>query len=248
MCAYRAVGVSRRPASPPLARTWPLTHPTAVPGGRRHRAPPHRVLQAGPGGPPGTRKERCPIRPSATTWACCGRSSSGSSTGTGTTPPRRVPDLRRRHPQSRRAAAPKFLDDPTAAKFMADLAADPDRRRRLMVELLARTGMRAGELGRHRRRRHVQSRRHLVAADPGRQAAQRPQRPAPPAAGRADQRLPGVAGTVRHGFLLERDDSQPFDRRTIHRYVQRVARRPASATSTPTSSATRWPPSASTEA
>jgi integrase len=42
---------------------------------------------------------------------------------------------------------PKFLDDPTAAKFMATLAVDPDRRRRLLVELLARTGMRAGELG-----------------------------------------------------------------------------------------------------
>ena len=55
-------------------------------------------------------------------------------------------DLRRRHPQSRRTA-PRFLDDPTAAKFMATLADDPDRRRRLLVELLARTGMRAGELG-----------------------------------------------------------------------------------------------------
>ena len=41
---------------------------------------------------------------------------------------------------------PKFLDDPTAAKFMAALAVDPNPRRRLMVELLARTGMRAGEL------------------------------------------------------------------------------------------------------
>ena len=43
-------------------------------------------------------------------------------------------------------ALPKFLDDPTAAKFMAALAQDPNRRRRLMVELLARTGMRVGEL------------------------------------------------------------------------------------------------------
>ena len=42
---------------------------------------------------------------------------------------------------------PKCLDDPTAAKFMAALASDPNRRRRLIVELLARTGMRAGELG-----------------------------------------------------------------------------------------------------
>jgi site-specific recombinase XerD len=41
---------------------------------------------------------------------------------------------------------PKFLDDPTASKFMAALAVDPSPRRRLMVELLARTGMRVGEL------------------------------------------------------------------------------------------------------
>ncbi len=41
---------------------------------------------------------------------------------------------------------PRFLDDPTAAKFMAALAQDPNQRRRLMVELLARTGMRVGEL------------------------------------------------------------------------------------------------------
>ena len=43
-------------------------------------------------------------------------------------------------------ALPRFLDDPTAAKFMATLATDPNRRRRLVVELLARTGMRVGEL------------------------------------------------------------------------------------------------------
>ncbi len=41
---------------------------------------------------------------------------------------------------------PRFLDDPTAAKFMAALALDSNQRRRLMVELLARTGMRVGEL------------------------------------------------------------------------------------------------------
>ena len=41
---------------------------------------------------------------------------------------------------------PKFLDDPTMAKFMAALATDPNPRRRLMIELLARTGMRVGEL------------------------------------------------------------------------------------------------------
>jgi integrase len=32
-------------------------------------------------------------------------------------------------------------------------------------------------------------------------------------------------GPSVNGFLLERDDGQPFDRRTVHRYVQRVAKR-----------------------
>ncbi len=41
---------------------------------------------------------------------------------------------------------PKFIDDRTMAKFMAAVAKDTDTRRRLMMELLARTGMRVGEL------------------------------------------------------------------------------------------------------
>ena len=41
---------------------------------------------------------------------------------------------------------PKFLDDAQAAKFMAAARASRDPRDRLIVELLARTGMRAGEL------------------------------------------------------------------------------------------------------
>ena len=41
---------------------------------------------------------------------------------------------------------PKFLDDRTMAKFMAAVAKDTNPRRRLMMELLARTGMRVGEL------------------------------------------------------------------------------------------------------
>ncbi len=40
----------------------------------------------------------------------------------------------------------KFLDDPTRPSSWPPLPAEPDRRRRLMVELLARTGMRVGEL------------------------------------------------------------------------------------------------------
>ena len=60
--------------------------------------------------------------------------------------PRRVPIFAGDVPKADEPT-PKFLDDPTAAKFMATLAVDPDRRRRLLVELLARTGMRAGEVG-----------------------------------------------------------------------------------------------------
>jgi site-specific recombinase XerD len=41
---------------------------------------------------------------------------------------------------------PKFLDDQDAAALMAAARAAPDPRDRLVVELLARTGMRAGEL------------------------------------------------------------------------------------------------------
>ncbi len=41
---------------------------------------------------------------------------------------------------------PKFLDDRDAAKVMAAARACADPRDRLVIELLARTGMRAGEL------------------------------------------------------------------------------------------------------
>jgi hypothetical protein len=120
---------------------------------------------------------------------------------------------------------PKFLDDPMAAKFMAALAEDPNLRRRLMVELLARTGMRVGELAGleddavihkgdgHRLRipigklhndRHVPLHPMLVDLI-GEYRAMR--------------------GPSRSGHLLERDDGRPFDRRTIHRYVATIAKR-----------------------
>jgi site-specific recombinase XerD len=41
---------------------------------------------------------------------------------------------------------PRFLDDRDAARLMSAAAAEPDGRDRLVVELLARTGLRAGEL------------------------------------------------------------------------------------------------------
>jgi integrase len=138
--------------------------------------------------------------------------------------PRRVPIFAGDIPKADEPL-PKFLDDPTAAKFMATLATDPDRRRRLLVELLARTGMRAGELGgllddamyrvgdtwwlriplgKLHNDRNVPLHPLLVGLITDYQAWR---------------------GPSRGGFLLERDDGQPFDRRTIHRYVAAVARR-----------------------
>src|SRR5208283_4959810 len=116
-------------------------------------------------------------------------------------------------------------DDPTASKFMAALALDPNLRRRLMVELLARTGIRVGELGgleddamvrydgvdrlripvgKLHNDRHVPLLPMLVDLIVDYKAER---------------------GPSRSGHLLERDDGGPFDRRTIHRYVAAVARR-----------------------
>lgn len=138
--------------------------------------------------------------------------------------PRRVPIFAGDVPKADEPL-PKFLDDPTAAKFMATLAVDPDRRRRLLVELLARTGMRAGELG-------------GVRDDAVFRVGDRWWLRVPIGKLHNDRNVPlhpllvGLIsdyqvwrGPSRNGFLLEREDGQPFDRRTIHRYVERVAKR-----------------------
>jgi site-specific recombinase XerD len=62
------------------------------------------------------------------------------------------PDAPRRNPilhgdiPPRPEPLPKFLDDRDAARLMAAARTDPDPRTRLVVEMLARTGLRAGEL------------------------------------------------------------------------------------------------------
>jgi site-specific recombinase XerD len=138
--------------------------------------------------------------------------------------PRRVPILAGDLPKADEPT-PKCLDDPTAAKFMATLATDPNRRRRLIVELLARTGMRAGELGglgddaMYRIGDTYWLRIPLGKLHNDRSVPLHPM-------------LVGLIndyrawrGPTATGLLVERDDHQPFDRRTIHRYVRAVARR-----------------------
>jgi integrase len=120
---------------------------------------------------------------------------------------------------------PKFLDDPTAARFMAALAADPDPRRRLMVELLARTGMRSGELSALDDDAMVRiGETHWLRIPVGKLHNDR-YVPLLPMLAELITDYRARRGPPRSGKLVERDDGKPFDRRTVHRYVAAVAKR-----------------------
>ena len=120
---------------------------------------------------------------------------------------------------------PKFLDDPTAAKFMAGLAADTNKRRRLIVELLARTGMRASELGALESDAMVTvGDTHWLRIPVGKLHNDR-YVPLHPILVELIGEWLTIRPPSRSGRLVERDDGQPFDRRTIYRYVTTVARR-----------------------
>ena len=120
---------------------------------------------------------------------------------------------------------PKFLDDPTASKFMAALAVDPNLRRRLMVELLARTGMRVGELGGLEDDAMVRYDGVDRLRIPVGKLHNDRHVPLLPMLVDLIGDYKALRGPSRSGHLLERDDGQPFDRRTVHRYVAAVAKR-----------------------
>jgi site-specific recombinase XerD len=138
--------------------------------------------------------------------------------------PRRVPIFAGDVPRAD-DPLPRFLDDPTAAKFMAVLATDPDRRRRLMVELLARTGMRASELGGIRDDAMFKVGDTWWLRIPLGKLHNDRNVPLHPLLVGLIGDYQAWRGPSANGFLLERNDGEPFDRRTIHRYVERVARR-----------------------
>ena len=120
---------------------------------------------------------------------------------------------------------PKFLDDPTAYKFMAALAEDPNLRRRLMVELLARTGMRVGELAGLQDDAMVRKGDgHRLHIPIGKLHNDR-YVPLLPMLVDLIVEYKATRGRSRSGHLLERDDGRAFDRRTVHRYVASVAKR-----------------------
>ncbi len=138
--------------------------------------------------------------------------------------PRRSPIYAGDFPE-RDEPLPKFLDDPTAAKFMAALATDPNRRRRLMVEPLARTGMRSGDLGALEADAMVRvGNTHWLRIPVGKLHNDR-YVPLHPLLVELITDWLAIRPPARSGRLVERDDGQPFDRRTIHRYVAAAAKR-----------------------
>ncbi len=145
---------------------------------------------------------------------------------------------------------PKFLDDQTAAKLMAAARAHRQPRYRIVIEVLARTGLRASELC-------------DLAADAVTQIGDAHWLRVPVGKLRNDRYIPlhpdlvellaeWTATNLTHIRTQHRllaDHHAPLDRRTVHRIVATTtAPEPASASFTPTSSATPSPPKPSTAA
>jgi hypothetical protein len=108
---------------------------------------------------------------------------------------------------------------------MAALGEDPNARRRLIVELLARTGMRAGELGALRDDAMFRlSGAHWLRIPVGKLHNDRTV-PLHPVLVELIDDYRSERGPSTSGYLVVRNDGQPFDRRTIHRYVAAVAKR-----------------------
>ena len=138
--------------------------------------------------------------------------------------PRRSPIYAGDFPE-RDEPLPKFLDDPTAARFMAALATDPNPRRRLMVELLARTGMRSGELAALESDAMVRIGDTFWLRIPVGKLHNDRYVPLHPLLVELINDWLATRPVSRSSRLVERDDGQPFDRRTIHRYVAAAAKR-----------------------
>jgi integrase len=120
---------------------------------------------------------------------------------------------------------PKFLDDPTMEKFTAALASDPDPRRRIMVEILAQTGIRVGELSGLDDKAVTKLGDTMSLRIPVGKLHNDRYVPIRPELAKLIADYQTFRGPSRSGRLLDRDDGRPFDRRTIHRYVERVAKR-----------------------
>ena len=191
----------------------------------RHRTPPHRVFQARLGGP--TRQESRPAAAVGTVRHKLGMLRTFFERIIDwdyPDAPRKVPIFPGDFPKADEPL-PRFLDDPTATKFMAAFAKDPNQRRRLIVELLARTGMRVGELGALRDDAMFRLSGIFWLRIPVGKLHNDRTVPLHPVLVELIDDYRVRRGPSPSGLLVVRDDGQPFDRRTIHRYVAAVAQR-----------------------
>ncbi len=138
--------------------------------------------------------------------------------------PRKVPIFSGDFPKADEPL-PRFLDDPTYAKFMATLQKDTNLRRRVIVELLARTGMRVGEIGGLRDDAVFRLGDERWLRIPVGKLHNDRTVPLHPVLAELITDYRERRGPSASGLLVVRDDGQPFDRRTIHRYVATVAKR-----------------------
>ena len=229
------------PPRRPSDRDRPCVH---VGGG--DRASPYRVLQGGAGGPPGQRAQQDgePRRRSATTW------------GWLRTFFERIIDCD--YPDAP-GGFPIFTGDlPKADEPHTEVPRRPHRRqvhgrsrhRPQPAPPAHRRAPRPHRHARRRARRHYATTPCTASATPTGCASRSGSstttaRPAPPAAGRPDQRLPGLARTDRHR-AARRTRRPPALRPAHHPPLRRTPwpDAPASAMCIPTSSATPSPPSA----
>jgi site-specific recombinase XerD len=138
--------------------------------------------------------------------------------------PRKVPIFAGDFPKADEPL-PRFLDDPTAAKLMAGLAKEPILRKRLVVELLARTGMRSGEVGALRDDGVFRLSGAFWLKIPVGKLHNDRTIPLHPVLVDLITEYRAERGANPSGHLMARVDGQPIDRRTIHRYVETIARR-----------------------
>jgi site-specific recombinase XerD len=119
---------------------------------------------------------------------------------------------------------PKFLDDGRFAQLMRTVQADPDPLRRLVLELLARTGMRSSELCGLRADAMVQlGNTHWLRIPVGKLHNDR-YIPLHPQLVELLGQWKATKGDNPHGLLLVDRAGRPLDRHGVHRMVVRVAK------------------------
>jgi site-specific recombinase XerD len=128
------------------------------------------------------------------------------------------------------------------AKFMAAVAADPNQRRRLMIELLARTGMRVGEMAALEDDAMVQISETFWLRIPVGKLHNDRYVPLHPILVDLITDYRATRGTSRSATSSSAMTVSPSTAGPFTATSPRWPSGPASATSTPISSATPWPP------